>query len=293
MSIHIPQAFLHGNGSGHGHNGNYLVNKYASSYGSGPAARSVNEPSFKFDEDTSNYFYSELSKILNTDAFHRDGGGGGDGDGGGEISENTIVSNEDNNANICLITKEKLEPNHITLSCNHKFNYVPLYNEVVNQKNKQNNMYEITKLSANQIKCPYCRVITNKLLPYIAYPSVKLTKNVNSYITSNYNNNTEYFLSAPKCSYDNTKNQCQKYGVYYETENILLCPQHYKTYITKQKTSNKKCEDDDIHCCAILKSGKNIGKRCGMLCVEGVEGVSQTNIETKYCKKHYKLYCNT
>jgi hypothetical protein len=305
MSIHIPQVFLHGNGSGH--SGNYLVNKHALGAAS---ARSVNETKFQFDKDTSNYFYNELSKILNTDTTHQDG-----------ISENIIVSSHtdtdtdtDTDTNICLITKEKLEPNHITLSCNHKFNYVPLYNEVVNQKNKQNNIYEIAKLSSNQIKCPYCRAITNKLLPYIAYPLVKVTKNVNSYATTSYNNNPEYFLDAPKCSH-NTKNPCQKYGVYYETENVLLCPQHHKTYITKQKISNKNAEtggdksgskDKDSNkgvcnagcCCAILKSGKNMGKICGIRCIGsgdgdgdgGGGGANGTNTGTKYCKKHYKLF---
>ena len=298
MSIHIPQVFLHGNGSGH--SSNYLVNKHALG---AVSARSVNEMKFQFDKDTSNYFYNELSKILNTDTTHQDG-----------ISENIIVSNHtDTNAdtNICLITKEKLEPNHITLSCNHKFNYVPIYNEVVNQKNKQNNIYEIAKLSSNQIKCPYCRAITNKLLPYIAYASVKVIKNVNSYTTTSYNNNPEYFLDAPKCSH-NTKNQCQKYGVYYETENVILCPQHHKTYVTKQKTGNKNAETDDgggdskdkdstkgvcnTGCSAILKSGKNMGKICGLRCVESGDGVGAsqtnagTNAGTKYCKKHYKLF---
>ena len=305
MSIHIPQVFLHGNGSGH--SSNYLVNKHALG---AVSARSVNEMKFQFDKDTSNYFYKELSKILNTDTTHQDG-----------ISENIIVSNHtdtdtdtdtDTNTNICLITKEPLEPNHITLSCNHKFNYVPIYNEVVNQKNKQNNIYEIAKLLSNQIKCPYCRAITNKLLPYIAYPSVKLIKNVNSYVTTSYNNNPEYFLDAPKCSH-NTKNPCQKYGVYYEAENILLCPQHHKTYVAKQKTCNKNAETggDDASskdkdstkevcnkgCSAILKSGKNMGKICGIRCIEsgggdgdgGGVGASQTNAGTKYCKKHYKL----
>jgi hypothetical protein len=305
MSIHIPQVFLHGNGSGH--TGSYLVNKHALG---AVSARSINETKFQFDKDTSNYFYNELSKILNTDTTHQGG-----------ISENIIVSNHtDKNAdtNICLITKEPLEPNHITLSCNHKFNYVPLYNEVVNQKNKQNNIYEIAKLSSNQIKCPYCRAITNKLLPYIAYPSVKVIKNVNSYVTTSYNNNPEYFLYAPKCSH-NTKNPCQKYGVYYEAENILLCPQHHKTYVTKQKTGNKNAEtggddrgskDKDStkgvckagDCCAILKSGKNIGKMCGMRCIGSGDGdggsgggsgggsANGTNAGTKYCKKHYKLF---
>ena len=301
MSIHIPQVFLHGNGSGH--SSSYLVNKHALG---AVSARSINETKFQFDKDTSNYFYNELSKILNTDTTHQDG-----------IIENIIVSSHtetntdaDADTNICLITKEKLEPNHITLSCNHKFNYVPLYNEVVNQKNKQNNIYEIAKLSSNQIKCPYCRAITNKLLPYIAYPSVKVTKNVNSYVTSSYNNNPEYFLYAPKCSHttiNNTKNPCQKYGVYYETENVILCPQHHKTYVTKQKTGgdNGGSKDKDSTkgvcnkgccCCAILKSGKNIGKMCGIRCIgSGANGTNAgtnvgTNAGTKYCKKHYKLF---
>jgi hypothetical protein len=186
-------------------------------------------------------FFSELSKIVNNTNKGVDVNTNEEPLTSSNIIISTLSPPPDYD-NICLITKEKLEPNHITLSCNHKFNYVPLYNEVVNQKNKQNNMYETTKLSANQIKCPYCRVLTNKLLPYIAYPSVKLIKNVNSYITYSYNNNPDYFLHAPKCSYDNTKNPCQKYGVYYETENVLLCPQHHKTYVTKQKISNKNAQ---------------------------------------------------
>jgi hypothetical protein len=298
MSIHIPQAFLHnhgnGPGSGSGHNSNYLVNKFSS----GPGAGSSNGMNFKFHEETSNYFYNELSKILNTDAASND-----EKNTNTNTIENVIVS--DTTDNICLITKEKLHPNHITLNCKHKFNYLPLYNEVLNQKNKQSNLYEVTKLSSNQIKCPYCRIITNKLLPHIPYPSVKIIKNVNSYVTNSYNSKPDYFLYAPKCSHPITNNaktaktECQKYGVYYETENVLLCPQHYKLYTTKQKTGNKKVEKgvetevakgfDDIGCCVILKTGKNIGKKCGVRCVVGV---GESNTEMKYCKKHYKMLHN-
>jgi hypothetical protein len=301
MSIHIPQAFLHNHGNGHGsgsgHSSNYLVNKFSSGRGTGP----TNGMNFKFDQDTSSYFYNELSKILNNEAASDD-------QKNANTNENVIVSDTmDTTDNICLITKEKLHPNHITLSCKHKFNYVPLYNEVINQKNKQNNIYEVTKLSSNQIKCPYCRIITNKLLPHIPYPCVKGIKNVNSYVTASYNSNPDYFLYAPKCTYHNTKHPdpCKKYGVYYETENVLLCPQHYKLYTIKQKTGSKKVEKGvetevakgcvDIGCSVILKSGKNIGKKCGVRCV-GVDGgsVGENNTEVKYCKKHYKmLYSNT
>jgi hypothetical protein len=308
MSIHIPQVFLHGHATGH--NGNYLVNKYSSgSYSvssGGNSSTPIKEMRFKFEEDTSNYFYNELSKILNVNAKNEDQTNGNQ----ASQNENVIVSQSspdtntdtdtDNIDNICLITKEKLQPNHITLNCKHKFNYLPIYFEVVNQKNKQNNMYEITKLLTNEIKCPYCRAITYKLLPYIPYPSVKVVKNVNSYITSSYNSNSDYFLYAPKCCHGGpeTENPCQKYAVYYEKENMLLCPQHYKTYLLKQKTGNKKISkesakdapkgvsNDETGCCAILKSGKNIGRKCRMTCIEGEK--------MKYCKKHYKmLYSNT
>ena len=317
MSINIPQVFLHGHATAH--NGNYLVNKYtsgsASASSGGNSSTPTKEMKFKFDEDTSNYFYNELSKILNVNAKNEIN----ENEKNDNQNENIIVSqispDTDNTDNICLITKEKLQPNHITLNCKHKFNYLPIYYEVVNQKNKQNNIYETTKLLTNEIKCPYCRAITYKLLPYIPYPSVKVVKNVNSYITSSYNINPDYFLYAPKCCHGGpeTENPCQKYGVYYEKENLLLCPQHYKSYLLKQKTGNKKITKESAKrvatsgatgCCAILKSGKNIGKKCGVRCVDGDgdgngngggngDGNGDGNGEVKYCKKHYKLYCDS
>ena len=66
MSIHIPQIFLQGHGTGH--NGNYLVNKYTSASSVGNGNTPSKEMSFTFDKNTSNYFYNELSKILNVNA---------------------------------------------------------------------------------------------------------------------------------------------------------------------------------------------------------------------------------
>jgi len=41
---------------------------------------------------------------------------------------------QDNNIDRCLITDELLRKDNITLKCGHKFNYVPLFKEVVFQK---------------------------------------------------------------------------------------------------------------------------------------------------------------
>jgi len=78
--------------------------------------------------------------------------------------------NNENETKVCLLSKMPLEYGHITLPCNHVFNFMPMYNEVLSQKTNPEllkNVYH-TKLSKNHIKCPYCRVIhANVLLPYI------------------------------------------------------------------------------------------------------------------------------
>ena len=90
-----------------------------------------------------------------------------------ELSTSVVDANDgtvDNETKVCLLSKMPLEYGHITLPCNHVFNFMPLYNEVLSQKTNPEllkNVYH-TKLSKNHIKCPYCRVIhANVLLPYI------------------------------------------------------------------------------------------------------------------------------
>ena len=89
------------------------------------------------------------------------------------------LENDISNNNICLITYEKLTDNSITLNCKHSFNYYPLYQEIYNQKRNFNKYFDINKLKINEIKCPYCRNINDKLLPYIPYKNVKKTSGVN------------------------------------------------------------------------------------------------------------------
>ena len=40
----------------------------------------------------------------------------------------------DDENDVCLISGSVLDENHITLECSHKFNYVPLYNEIKEKK---------------------------------------------------------------------------------------------------------------------------------------------------------------
>ena len=76
------------------------------------------------------------------------------------------LNEETNVEDICLITKNKLKDDFITLpNCGHKFNYESLYKEVCKQKIQPGHL-ETQKLSCWQIKCPYCRNTVQGILPY-------------------------------------------------------------------------------------------------------------------------------
>ena len=57
---------------------------------------------------------------------------------------------DNRNENVCLISNSNLENNYITLDCNHKFNYMPLFNEIVYQKTKK--ILDNARLRLNEIK---------------------------------------------------------------------------------------------------------------------------------------------
>ena len=88
---------------------------------------------------------------------------------------NIIISPTEN---VCLISKEVLNDNFITLPCKHTFNYIPLYKEIILQKISVNSL-ETSRLMPHQIRCPYCRLIVNNLLPYIPLNNVEKITYVN------------------------------------------------------------------------------------------------------------------
>jgi hypothetical protein len=178
---------------------------------------------------------------------------------------------EDEDA-LCLITNEKLNLFHISLQCGHKFNYEPLYQEVLRQKGRTgiiNNYHE--KIDVNQIKCPYCRTLTNRLLPCIGqHPVIKRLAGVNS--------PAHMCMPGVKCSVES----CNA-NSFYEHNVKPYCLRHYKTVLktkTKTKTDSSKLQ---IRCSAEVQTGENKGKRCKL-------NACDSNLEPPLCKKHSK--CN-
>lgn len=92
------------------------------------------------------------------------------------LNENLPETDED----LCLITNLPLTDNFIKLECNHKFNYVPLYNDILNHK-KTFNRLERRVLKSSEIRCPYCRNVQTTLLPYYEMSNVKQVHGVNHF----------------------------------------------------------------------------------------------------------------
>jgi hypothetical protein len=130
--------------------------------------------------------------------------------------------------NKCLITQTDLQNNFITLSCNHKFNYLALYNELVKQKTRYNSL-ETTFLKLNEIKCPYCRTINKQLLPFIDISGVNLIRGVNC--------PKKLCMKLHSCEwkFKNGKNKgssCNKPAII--TELGCLCEKHSKKIFNNQ-----------------------------------------------------------
>ena len=133
-----------------------------------------------------------------------------------EILDKCDEKEEDLKENVCLITNDNLEDNFITLKCNHKFNYLSLYNEVVYQKTKK--ILDNSKLKLNEIKCPYCRSITDCLIPFYKYYDVKNIKGVTY--------PEHYTMKLHQCEHVKNNIRCCKFGC--KTKDGIFCNNHIK-----------------------------------------------------------------
>ena len=165
---------------------------------------------------------------------------------------NNITPNNDTLNNLCLITQEPLTINYIKLPCGHTFNYLPLYKEISVQKKNSTikNVFEIIKLNINEMKCPYCRLKIDNILPYIPfYQENEDGKNIIERING-VNSPERYCMKHKDCSWvfkqgkdEGTK--CLKNAYYRNNINDTYCDMHWKKIDIKH---NEKIEtiDKDI-----------------------------------------------
>lgn len=137
-----------------------------------------------------------------------------------------------NQDNICLISQEKIQHNYIVLDCGHKYNYESIYNEMLYQQTKK--LLDNRYIKFNQIKCPYCRYITNNNLPYFKYYNLKKINSLNNYnrfsiLNQDISNNQESknIQVINRCNYVNKSKTCNNIGCIENNDiNICRCNKH-------------------------------------------------------------------
>ena len=150
----------------------------------------------------------------------------------------------------CLLTNTKLTRNYITLPCDHKFNYVPLFNETV--QSKQYQKYNKFPLRSYEVRCPYCRTRHSKLLPWIPIEGVEY----NSLACSK-----TRCLSHKKCTYcyksgKSKGNKCNDLRGFEGTDGKILCIKHRKQLNKKKvntKVDTKLSKDEERFLKKVLK----------------------------------------
>ena len=191
-------------------------------------------------------------------------------------NDNNVIHNDNDNAlEKCLISNKPLDKNHIKLQCNHTFNFIPLYLEIKQQKTIKN-FNEIVLLKKNQLKCPYCRNIQSKLLPYYNNHNESLESGIVEKLPG-VNIPKKDCMWLHKCSGvfkggPNKGMRCNK------PCNDFMCSQHIKqldknnnTTITAAANRNNqtcnKCNATNLN----GKKCKQTGKNCVTISVDGIE----------------------
>lgn len=170
----------------------------------------------------------------------------------------------------CLLTKEALNDIHVTLICGHKFNYIPLYKEVVIQKTSagmtSNGYYNSCTLRLNEMKCPYCRRVQDKLLPFFNYDDIKRLRGVNG--------PESLCMKARMCEHIETANKKKKKNTKKEISDscecnaihlvngVYYCKKHYDQVNNGSAAVVISTTVSEDVCGVIVKSGKNKGLPC-------------------------------
>ena len=169
----------------------------------------------------------------------------------------------------CLISLEPLNKYAIRLDCNHTFNYKPLYNEIVKQKEISRHRRRLYNF-----KCPYCRNVNAKLIPYLPHAG----SDIKCIIGVNHPSKATFTLFTCEHTFKSgkRKGECCGRG----TNNFSkLCNQHNK----KKKITTSQAQTNSVLCSAILVSGKRKGEmcNCGKIFKENL------------CLRHYKKQFET
>ena len=153
------------------------------------------------------------------------------------------LDDSDNNidelsAQVCLITNTPLTKHFVELECKHKFNYVPLFKDLVNHKTKFSTL-DTHRLKVNEIRCPYCRNKQGNVLPYIEEIGLPKEHGVNWINMGLMSTSNVIDLKLGQCCWGNG-NECSAIHVLTNgSTNLDYCYYHYKLTARKLQMAQK------------------------------------------------------
>jgi hypothetical protein len=165
-------------------------------------------------------------------------------DGGISFQELMASSNESiDTEERCLISKEKLDYTRIRLNCNHCFNYVALYNHLTTCK--RNKGY-----ASNAIECPYCREMTQHVLPMYHDPYKRVV------LKSGVNSPSKHVLPGYNCNWvtesgKNAGTVCACQGAI--TPVGIYCKKHYHSHQRKEAKAAEALKKKEAKAAEALK----------------------------------------
>jgi hypothetical protein len=207
-----------------------------------------------------------------------------------ELNKNTDCNLilEDDDTNKCLITRLPLVDGFVRMECGHSFNYLPLYNELVQQQKPSICGYA----KIGRVVCPFCRHSQQTFLPY--NPAFKLVIGVNMYPAKLLRQDTVQLCQETKpCSInkcvvtagftlENGENYCQTHKLL--GLSIHKQKAHHEAFLSKKTNNDIKLAKKQTQpktttgCCTqILKTGIRKGQACA--CKKVVNG-------TTLCSRH-------
>lgn len=132
----------------------------------------------------------------------------------------------------CLISHDILDNNSITLPCNHSFNFLPLYYELLGHNRRVPNLH-----------CPYCRIVhIDTVLPH-----VKLNKSM--VYRQGINQPSEFCLPFHTCNYtfSSGKQKGTKCtATAYVSSDGTYCAAHHKTIKFQKEKELAKMKKKEI-----------------------------------------------
>lgn len=215
-------------------------------------------------------FYAELNKINDN------------------VIESSTEDKIDDDTNKCLITRLPLVDGFVRMECGHSFNYLPLYNELVQQQKPSICGYA----KIGRIVCPYCRHSQQTFLPY--NPDFTLVIGVNLYpIKLLRQDSVQLCQEIKACNIDGCSNTAEftlasgeNYCQPHKLLGLSIAKQkaHHEAFLLKKsindtKLAKKQTQTKTIAgCCTqILKTGIRKGQECA--CKKVVNG-------TTFCSRH-------